>query len=232
MAAEHLGFTPTTISSSQIPNGDRPFAACLMLKLFLIRTNTIRNTTFTSATSLGVIGPAAGGAEFQAAIHRWIDDTEPKGWEHQIRNDVIINYEAKYTKRILSSRYFAAAGEGRARLGTLNTKVSGGAVVMAGLFDDPWSFQHNKLGFRAYFYWQPSLNLVGYDAALQGGLLKKNSPYTIPASDISRVVFQNNVGIVIKVAKVDLEYFQSYLTKEFENGRSHYWGGLRIGMEL
>jgi lipid A 3-O-deacylase len=233
IAAEHLGFTPTTISSSQIPHGDRPFASCLMLKFFSIRNDSVRNFRFVSTVIVGVIGPSAGGKEFQSAVHRWIGDMQPKGWEHQIRNDVVIGYQADFTKGIVDYRYFTMAGKGSVRVGTLNAKASGGMILMAGLFDNPWTFfQRSKPRFRINIYCEPLLNLTGYDATLQGGLFNRNSAYTIRSSDLTRFVFQNNAGVIIRMKKVNLEYFQSFITKEFDAGGSHHWGGVRIGIGL
>ena len=40
---EHIGFTPGNIRSAEIQYGDRPFASALMLKSFLIQTNTLNS---------------------------------------------------------------------------------------------------------------------------------------------------------------------------------------------
>lgn len=74
--------------------------------------------------------------------------------------------------------------------------------------------------------------MIGYDATLQGGLFNKSSPYTIPSSDITRVTFQNNYGLVIIIHKINFEYFQSLLTKEFESGKFHRWGGMRVAISF
>lgn len=234
IAAEHLGFTPTSISFRKIIAGDRPFAASLLLKLFSASTDSLRKYRITSSISAGVIGPVAGAKEFQSAIHRWINDTEPMGWNNQIRNDIILNYEANFVKGIFSFKNFLTlAGKVGGRAGTFNTKLNAGVIMMTGLFDDPWKFfARANRNFQIYVYEEPLISLVGHDATLQGGLFNKNSPYTISASDLERVVFQNNAGLVIQFKKMNVEYFQSYLTEEFRTGRSHHWGGVRIGLKF
>ena len=67
---------------------------------------------------------------------------------------------------------------------------------------------------------------------LRWSVFNRTSPYTISSNDITRLVFQGNVGLVFKINGVQLEYFQSYLTKEFETGGSHLWGGIRVGWYL
>lgn len=234
IALEHEGFTPTSISHPEILVGDRPFASCLFLRTFSITNDSARRVRISSSFSAGAIGPIAHGQEMQETIHRWINDDQPQGWENQIQNDLILNYELEYERRLFASPdYFSLMGKIGARVGTLNTKAFTGVILMAGLFDDSFLyFSKQKRKNQVYFYAEPLMNLVAYDATLQGGVFNKSSPYTIPSNEITRLVFQGNVGIVFKIKGLQLEYFQSYLTKEFKTGGTHLWGGVRIGWYL
>jgi hypothetical protein len=60
---EHDGYTPTSYSNPVILYGDRPYAACLFMKTFLITIDPIKKQRFSSSFSSGVIGQAAGGME-------------------------------------------------------------------------------------------------------------------------------------------------------------------------
>jgi lipid A 3-O-deacylase len=234
IALEHEGFTPTSISHPEILVGDRPFASCLFLKTFSTVNDSARRARISSSLSTGAIGPIAHGKEMQETIHRWINDDQPLGWENQIRNDLILNYELEYEHGLLaSSDYFSLLGKVGARAGTLNTKAFTGVMLMAGLFDDPFTnFSKQKRKNQVYLYAEPLMNIVAYDATLQGGLFNKSGPYTISSNEITRLVFQGNIGIVFKIKALQLEYFQSYLTKEFKTGGTHLWGGIRIGWYL
>ena len=230
IALEHEGFTPTSILHPEILVGDRPFASCLFLKTFSITNDSVHHARISSSLSAGAIGPIAHGKEMQETIHRWINDDQPQGWENQIQNDLILNYELEYERRLFESPdYFSLLGKVGARAGTLNTKAFTGVILMAGLFDDPFTnFSKQKRKNQVYFYAEPLVNMVVYDATLQGGLFNKSSPYTISSNEITRLVFQGNVGIVFKIKALQLEYFQSYLSKEFKTGGTHLWGGIRI----
>ncbi len=230
IALEHEGYTPTSITHPEILLGDRPFAACLFLKTFSIVNNASRRERISSALSAGVIGPAAGGKEIQEGIHRLINYTLPQGWQNQIQNDFIFNYQVEYERSLLSvNDYFLFSGKAGARLGTFNTKAYAGTILMVGIFDDPFTnFSKRKRKNQVFLYAEPSLNIIGHDATMQGGLLN-TSPYTISSNQINRFVFQGNAGIVFKINTLQLEYFQSYITKEFETGGTHAWGGVRIG---
>ena len=234
IALEHEGYTPTSISHPEIQVGDRPFAACLFLKTFSIKNDSIRRTRISSSLSAGAIGPIAGGKEIQETIHRWINDTEPLGWENQIKNDFILNYELEYERGLIAvPDYFSFSGKAAARVGTLNIKAFAGVTLMAGLFEDPFTnFSKQKMKMQVYLYAEPLVNFVAYDATLQGGVFNSASTYVITSKDISRLVFQGNVGIVFRINALQLDYFQSYLTREFETGGTHLWGGIRIGWYL
>lgn len=230
MALEHEGYTPTSITSESILIGDRPFAAALFLKTFSISNDAQRKERIASSLSAGVIGSVAGGKEIQEAIHRWINYTLPLGWQYQIQNDAILNYQMDYERGLFSiPNYFSLSGKASGRIGTFNTKINAGLILMLGYLDDPYTyFSTRKKKWQVYVYAEPLLNAVGHDATLQGGLFNVN-PYIILSKDINRIVFQGNIGIVFRINTLQLEYFQSYLDKEFKTGGTHVWGGVRVG---
>jgi lipid A 3-O-deacylase len=229
LAAEHDGYTPTSISSDAILYGDRPFAACLFLKTFVITTDTVKRQRFSTTLSTGIIGQAAGGMEMQTGIHRWLHDITPHGWQYQIHNDAVVNYQADCEKQLVAYRnIFLLDAGGMARAGTLSDKLAAGATIIVGCFELPYAARQTGRRLHVYTYERPVINVAGYDATLQGGLFNKTSPYTINAADMTRVTFENRFGVVISYRKLYLEYFQSYLSREFKTGNYHVWGGVQI----
>jgi lipid A 3-O-deacylase len=232
LAVEQDVYTPNHLDQAGILYGDRPYAGVLFLKTFLVATDPDRKIRMSSSLSTGLIGPDAGGEGMQKAIHRWINYITPLGWHNQIRNAPVLNYQLNYEKEWLSfSNAFSLAGFGSARLGTLSTKATAGLTMTAGNF---YSAFKNTATMPAkkcqwYFYDQPVVNAIGYDATLQGGLFDHPSPYTIPGSDISRLTFQNKFGFVVILKRLYLEYFQTSLTKEFRTSVYHRTGGILVG---
>ncbi|MEQ9168997.1 MAG: DUF2219 family protein, partial [Fulvivirga sp.] len=100
LSIEHIGYTPNKIGRSEIQYDDRPFASAIMLKSFIISTDTCSRSRISTSLSLGAIGPLAFGKEMQTAIHRAIDGTIPQGWKHQISNDVVINNQVSHEKQM------------------------------------------------------------------------------------------------------------------------------------
>jgi lipid A 3-O-deacylase len=241
IAAEHNGYTPTSISSDQIQYGDRPFVAALMFKVFAMTDRPATRDRITSSFTTGIIGPAAGGYEMQREIHARIHATTPMGWQYQIANDIVLNYEIGYEKNLARARDILLVNMlGTLRAGTLSTKATAGAVVMFGrlnskilsVFDGTGAPFNPTKNLRFHAYAQPLINVVGYDATLQGGVFNQSSPYTIAANDISRITGQINYGVVVTFNSMYLEYYKAAITKEWESGMTHRWGGIRVGVKL
>ena len=229
-----FGFTPTSILSDSILVGDRPFNANISLQAQMTQTDAGRKQKFSTAFSVGVMGPAAQGYEIQYNIHKWLKNPLPHGWEYQIKNDIILNYQVGFEKQLLSAgKSFLLNGIAEGRIGTLNNKVNGGINFMAGRFNKRFeTAPASKRKAEYYFYSQGRMNIIGYDASLQGGLFNRKSPYTIPSADISRISFQADAGVIINFKTFYLSYTQSFLTKEFVTGTYHRWGGMSMGFAL
>ena len=233
LSLEHIGFTANNIASNQIQFDDRPFAAAIMLKSFLIATDTINKSRIVSSLNLGIIGPGAFGGDMQTAIHEATGNTIPLGWYNQIKNDVVVNYEISYEKQLLRlNNFFAVQSNTTVRIGTLFTNASVGLNATFGIINSPFTTLKNKSKFQLYLYTQPLVNFIGYDATLQGGLFNHKSVYTIKESDIERFTFQNNYGIVLQYRWLYLEYSRTLLTREFSYGSQFKWGEIRIGFKL
>jgi len=234
---EHNGYTPSSISSDAILYGDRPFTANLSFKTFAISIDSAKKQRLTAAVSTGIIGPGAGGKQMQESIHKWLNNITPHGWDNQIHNDMVLNYEVTYERQLFSYRnIFALNGIASGRLGTLSDKATLGAVMMIGCFDDPFNAYiaagSARRHLRVYAYEHPQVSAIGYDATLQGGLFNRSSPYTISASDITRFTFQNRFGFVVNYQRLFLEYFQSVSSNEFTTAKMHVWGGVQIAVGL
>ena len=225
---DHYGFTPTSILSDSILYNDRPFSSNLSLQTFLIATGNKQRISVGLTT--GIMGPAAGGKAMQTDIHRWLKNPLPHGWQYQVKNDVILNYHVKYEQQLVKAgTAFLLNGVADLQIGTHNDNLGAGLNFMAGHFNSPYIHtKNNRVSY--YVYAQSKLNAIAYDATLQGGLFNRSSPYTIAEKNISRLTFRGDYGLVVSFGKLYLEYCQSILTKEFNTGKLHRWGGIRVGL--
>jgi lipid A 3-O-deacylase len=230
IAMIHDVYSPSSIRHSEIILNDRPYCANWMLTTFAIATDSAKQARLSSFFSIGVLGTVAGGADMQTSIHRWLNNIEPLGWKNQIHSDVAINYQVEYERLLISYKHlFSCSGQTSLRLGTLNDKGGAGFTFMAGYFDIPFDYDATLKNFRFYVYDQPFVNVVGYDATLEGGMFNRTSPYSISATSLTHITFQNNFGVVFRIRKLYLEYSRAILSKEFKTGISHSWGGVGVG---
>ena len=230
LAVEHIGFTPDRYDLPEIQFGDRPFAAAIMLKSFALSQHNEKKLRVHSSFNLGIIGPGAFGEEMQVGIHEATGNKTPRGWRHQIKNDIVVNYNIGVEKQILNlENVLTLQLQSNLNLGTLFTNVTGGANMCIGKFNNPFSSEDHNSNFQIYMYVQPVFGLVGYDATLQGGVINRESPYTISSGAIERFTTQFNFGLVIQTKTLYFEYTRSSITKEFNTGTTAKWGGIRIG---
>jgi lipid A 3-O-deacylase len=233
LSIEHIGYTPVNIKSTEIQYGDRPFAAAIMLKNFTIATDTVQKSRFISSLNIGLIGPGAFGKEMQVGIHEVTGNTIPGGWQNQIKNDVVLNYEVSYEKQLVRFRnLFSLQSNSTLRLGTLFTNASVGFNATFGIINSPFTSVKNKNKFQVYLYSQPLISAIGYDATLQGGLFNNKSPYTISSNAVERFTAQVNYGIVLQTRSLYFEYALTHVTREFETGPSAKYGGIKIGFKF
>jgi len=233
LSVEHMGFTPKDYESIDIQFGDRPFAAAIMLRSFAIANDTISKRRIGQSLSLGLIGPGAFGKEMQVGIHKITGNKIPRGWIHQIKNDLVLNYRVDYEKQLFRfADFFTLNATTTFQIGTLFTNASFGSAATLGVVGGPFSGSGTKRGFEFYLYSQPVIRLIGYDATLQGGLFNKKSPYTLRTREIRRSTAQFDYGLVLKIKTLYFEYARTVLTREFVSGNSSKWGGFKIGFNF
>jgi hypothetical protein len=228
ITVSHLGFTSTSIRSDSILYGDRPFCGTLFLGLNRVSCNSGKNIRLFSELDLGVIGLLAFGYETQKFIHAHTNNPEPHGWQFQIKNDVYVNYSLKVEKGLLMRKAVEFTGYGFANAGTIYNNAGIGLIFRTGRMNPYFSSPGPADRFQFWFYASGESKLVGRDATLQGGLFNTKSVYVIPSADVTRIVFSTSAGIVLSYNKLRFEWFNTFLTPEFKNGKKHGWGHLGI----
>lgn len=222
------GYTPTSIRADQILYGDRPYAAALYLGQKVISLDSNRQLKLSSEIQMGVIGPWAFAKEEQEYIHRQTGNVEPMGWQYQIKNDLLLNYNLQLDKQLYHSTLLAVSGGGSVKLGTYRTRVGIQGQIKLGWVDHEFSTRPEARKIRFFLFAKGQLNAIGYDATLQGGLFNRKSVYTIPASDLKRLVADYEIGAQLNLGTWRLVFSHTHITPEFREGRPHAWGTARV----
>ena len=217
---DHLGFTPSTIRSDSLLIGDRPYAATIRLNTFLQTTDTNNHRSLAWSVSLGIIGPEAFGKEIQTGIHRATNNFLPLGWQHQLNTGILLDLGFEVQQRILSIRKWASIDvTSSANLGLGRTDFSLGGYGFIQL-------ANKAIGIK--FYARPAIRLVGYDATLQGAIVGKSDEYHIEASQLYRLVSEQEIGVQIKIYKLSIAAWYHFQSSVFEGGMNHRWGGVKL----
>ncbi len=236
-------YTPSTTKVAGIQYGDRPYASYLFVGSFKISNDPGKRFRQTSEIDIGVIGPLAFGDFLQKTVHSNLPtNSEPLGWEYQIQNDLILNYNLAYEKGIISTRSVELNLNGASALGTLYTNMGGGFQFRTGRMNPyfgSYSFPRNKVNkttgyskFQAFIFITSLGKLVGYDATLEGGMLNKSSIYTLNSNEGIPLTYQGTLGLILSYEGVMLDVEQFLLSPEFHGCAWHKWVhiGITIGM--
>jgi|TARA_B100000315_G_C14511777_1_gene557310 hypothetical protein len=229
-------YTPKNIRDTLVQFNDRPFAATLELDHTLLSYNTRSGIEFLSRVQIGVIGPIAGGERFHRKIHEWIKSPDPKGWDYQIANDIILNYDLFLNYPLIYKSSYKIATTGSVHAGTLFDDIGVGLNFAAG--KDQFVKKNLSIGSRKasnkklkiYFSGDAFLKLVLYNATLQGGLFSNNDPYVLKYSEISKLVFSANATLGLLWKGIALSYTHYFLTKEFDMGTNHNYGSFTLSI--
>jgi len=229
-------YTPKDITFQGIDDGERPFAGVILLSHTLNSLDAGRRRSVSTQVDLGAVGPCAKCEEEQTGIHKLVDSPRPLGWEYQIKNELVINYNLRYEKAIMYTRYAELIGNAGARLGNLYTDAQVGLHLRAG-FLQPY-FNNLGLGqrsknrkFQCYLEGKAQVRFVGYNQTLQGGWFS-DSPYTLSDRNLERAVLLTHFGLTIAYKRISVKYSKSFISKEFSSSLQHGWGGIEIRMAI
>lgn len=114
---------------------DRPYAGWSYLELSFVSKSERRMDTL--SIQAGMIGRASQADEVQRAVHEWLNNARPMGWEHQLQNEFGVNvvYERKWRLyarslgRMLGADLVPHAGFS---LGNIQTHVNAGFTTRLG----------------------------------------------------------------------------------------------------
>lgn len=219
-------YTPINPDTKLVSTNDRPFSAFLTIGHFRESVNIEKGLKMKSEFSLGVLGPASLGGRVQSSIH----EIEPIGWQNQIKNDIVVDYSLQVDKTILSKKNFEISTLGKARIGTVYNKLTGGLSLRLGRF---LPVLYNQVvgksqKFKFWLFTKANLNLVFYDATLQGGLFNNQNIYTINAAQINRLVLKVSVGMAFYYKRFGLEFENFYVSPEFKGAYDFRYGRINL----
>ena len=173
---------------------DRPYAGYLYAK-YAQKTILPKAQQLEWSGALGVIGPAAGAAEFQQWYHNLMNYAFFPGWEKQIPNQLALDASLQYTTAIQPAKNGLARiyPTAQLNLGTTFSNLRTGAYFVLGkaeamqqtaLFNNrihkgQAKWQHKE---EVFVYYYPSITWQWYNATIQGPMGNKPGAPVVTAS--------------------------------------------------
>jgi lipid A 3-O-deacylase len=227
-------YTPADIDTNKVVQGDYPYSGTLFFN-FTRETMPDEKKIFRSELWLGVMGPLALAKQTQDFIHDHVPSTKPLGWETQLPNYPIINYNLYYETNLarLSSR-IQLNTTFYTQLGSLMNAAQAGLNLMitSDYFDffpeRMYSLNKKEAGkLRKFFIeFRPSLQFVAYNTLLQGGMFQKKNYYYISSKNLNRVLIELSGTIGFQTNRITILYRQNYQTAQFDSVHDHGYGSL------
>lgn len=222
-------YTPQDLASDTISGGDHPYSSTLTLAQVSVLNLPASNIRIVSALRLGVLGPASLGFRTQELAHKVSNPSRPpEGWEYQLRNDLLINYDIQIEKGILDKGFASFGIRGKSRLGTLHTDMEAGLWMIL----DARKAYFNRFGPSG----DPGLHVlvrlfaggkhIFYDATLQGGVFNKSNPYVLTSENLMRWIGSFDASLLLEVGQHQLEMYSQLSSPRFLYGKSHGWVGI------
>ncbi|MCX2574610.1 lipid A deacylase LpxR family protein [Pedobacter sandarakinus] len=219
-------FTPYWGQVANKEDQDRPFAGYLYAggayNIFYKDESVVKLNA-----ELGVVGPGSLAKNAQEFLHKTVGFYTPEGWEYQIKNQLALNLAANYSKLLVRSndQVVDLSGQGYANLGTTLSGLGASVLFRAGRLNQLFNSAYNnaiignaktaKLNQSEFFFYaKPQLNVVVYDATIQGSLFNNDSPVTF---GVKPIVFEQQFGVNYSSNRFTIDFNVIFKTREVKS---------------
>lgn len=240
-------YTPSDKDADTVIVGDRPFAGTMYATFRNVSVSQSKSQRIVSELSIGVLGQAALGKQMQRGVHSLIENnSEIKGWDYQLHNDLYLNYMLHIEDAVFSSKFLEANSIYEFNIGTIYDDFGMGGRLRVGFFKNYFDSnlglasrkdRYSSMGkmlkgtSQVYGFFNPIMRLVLYNALLQGGMVNNilgTQEYKMSDDEISRFVVDGNYGMGFIVGRFRLEFTEYFRSREFEGGYNHRYGTVTV----
>lgn len=236
-------YTPQDITRKQPDPDDRPYAAFLYgtAGLATVTDDHIDEIELT----LGMIGPAALGEFAQEEVHHLVDSDDPKGWDHQLKNEpgLMLSMQRRWPDALHADNewfYTRLTPHIGTTLGNVYTYANTGFTVQFLPSQYRWQSPPMRVrpaipgnGFFAVpqdkFAWSLFAGVEGR-AIARNIFLDGNTFESSPSVDKKHFVMDANVGAALTYGHKQISYTLNWRSKEFEGqDRADLFGVINFG---
>jgi lipid A 3-O-deacylase len=174
---------------------------------------------------IGMVGPASLAEQTQTGVHELIDDMKPKGWDNQIENEPILNYQYEVSYKIVKGNVFDIIAKDEVALGNMFTYNSVGAMFRLGYnLENNFGFNRiepspkviNASNYTFYTFICPEGRYVAQNIFLDGNTF-------VDSHSVEKEPFVGDFsyGVAFGTKDFEITYSYVYRSKEFEKQDEH-----------
>jgi len=228
-SAMQLMFTPEHITKTHPDINDYPYAGALFATHSLHSSNPVKKYNLQSELLIGVMGPASIADRTQILVHRLINNDRPMGWQYQLPNAALINFNFSLEKMLFHQKnWLEIIGGGTGTLGTMTDGFSAFGTIRFGkmnpYFDGSIGQFSGKKQFQFYFFVRPELRWLGYNAMVDGAAFRGKSDYYKTSDGVENVPNTNKrvegnlgLGAVLTWKNLGLAFSQNIIAPMLQN---------------
>lgn len=238
----HIMITPEDIRTPKYQPNDYSYAAALILAHGLDSYDPQRKFSLQSELIMGVMGPLAFGEELQKWFHKVLGYTRPRGWDNQLPNAPLLNYNFTYEKMVWQpGPALEMIGGASGYAGTMLDGAAVHATLRAGhmnpYFGIPRGSGLQEKKFQVYAFLRPTVEYTLYNALLEGGLFSwRNSRFEINRSfktaTLNPWVSRIDYGVTLAFRRYILAYTQKTQSASLKGTRQHEVGNVSLYIRL
>lgn len=241
IALGHQIYNAYTAQIDSLEAVDRPITAHFFLRAGLNHFFG-QDQLFSYGVQVGTIGKRAAGEFLQGQLHYLLNMYHAAGWEFQLNNAWGANLYLQHNVLVgrAKTNWIDLSFNSHLIGGTQDLRIKAGPILRLGKLS-PYS-QSAHFGARLqarditpdrewYAYYKPEVNVVFYDATLQGGMfVADKGPFT---STPNRWLLSNNFGVVYAHQHITFKMQYFFNTKESKNSWfRHQYGSVALGVRF
>lgn len=222
-------YTPADRERTDLITDDRPYAAALLVSLgYNARSGDRLRTT---QLRFGLVGPAARGEQVQNGVHRLIGTDRFNGWNHQLRNEPVLQliHERRYrwiARPVSNGWGWDAIGHWGASVGNFATYANAGVewrfgyhvpddfgsapLRPAGENSSPVGPKRGRDDWSGHAFVTADARCVLYDITLDGNTFKSSH-----SVDKRSLVADLGYGVAVTHGPWKLAFARYHRTREF-----------------
>lgn len=234
LTLSHRIFTPIHKQSLTPVEGDRPFAANLLLALHRLSRSDDGRWLLSAAFSLGLSGRAALGDQVQNGVHNLLPTSGPvEGWETIQYSSFLLQYDLAMEFGLIETGFLELRPQLGLGAGNLRTDVRTGLYLRVGKLSH-WRdyFFVSKVQWQCYLFGSYGWDYVFYDGNLQTIPGMKDNDYRIDPSMINRSQPMLNYGLAVEIQRLQLAFSIVHVAPEFIKAREHQWGRIALSYDF